>query len=82
MWTINVYLVVLFQYVVDGLEEDVVDYGTVGTGENRTKLLKIYNSNPIEVQLKTLLEYIHQITETVYIPNMSSISEKKALVHS
>jgi len=40
---------------VDGLEEDVVDYGTVGTGENRTKLLKIYNNNPIEVQLKRLL---------------------------
>ena len=76
MWTINVYLVVLFQYVVDGLEEDVVDYGTVGTGENRTKLLKIYNSNPVEVQLKTLLEYIHQITETVYIPNMFNLGKK------
>ena len=35
--------------MVDGLEEDVVDYGTVGTGENRTKLLKIFNHNPIEV---------------------------------
>jgi len=46
-------LVVPFQYVVDGLEEDVVDYGTVGTGENRTKLIKIFNSNPIEVQLIT-----------------------------
>ena len=40
------------QYVVDGLEEDVVDYGTVGTGESRTKLLKIFNNNPIEVGLK------------------------------
>lgn len=37
--------------MVDGLEEDVVDYGTVGTGENRTKLLKIFNNNPIEVIL-------------------------------
>ena len=62
---------------MDGLEEDVVDYGTVGTGENRTKLLKIYNNNPIEVQLKALLEYIHPITEIVYIPNMSSILKKK-----
>lgn len=62
VWTINIYLVVLFQYVVNGLEEDVVDYGTVGTGENRTKLLKIYNSNPIEVQPKTLLEHICQVT--------------------
>ena len=35
--------------MVDGLEEDVVDYGTVGTGENRTELLKIFNHNPIEV---------------------------------
>ena len=67
---------------MDGLEEDVVDYGTVGTGENRTKLLKIYNSNPIEVQLKTLLEYICQVTEIVYIPDMSSILKKKTLVHN
>lgn len=69
VWTINIHLVILFQYAVDGLEEDVVDYGTVGTGENRTKILKIYNSNPIEVQLKTLLK-----AETVYIPDKSSIS--------
>ena len=27
----------------------MVDYGTVGTGENRTKILKIFNNNPIEV---------------------------------
>lgn len=66
---INIHLVIMFQYVVNGLEEDVVDYGTVGTGENRTKILKIYNSNPIEVQLKTLLK-----AETVYIPDKSSIS--------
>ena len=64
---------------MDGLEEDVVDYSTVGTGENRTKLLKIYNSNPIEVQLKTLLEYIYQVTEIVYSPDMSSILKKKNL---
>jgi len=35
---------------VEGLEEDVVDYGTVGTGENRTKLMRINNGNPVEVQ--------------------------------
>lgn len=39
------------KYAVDGLEEDVVDYGTVGTAENRTKLLKIFNNNPIEVTI-------------------------------
>lgn len=43
------YCLFISQYVVDGLEEDVVDYGTVGTGENRTKLLRIFNHNPIEV---------------------------------
>lgn len=61
---------------MDGLEEDVVDYGTVGTGENRTKLIKIFNSNPIEVQLITLLEYIHPTIEIVYILNVSSISKQ------
>ncbi|KAK2556050.1 Transmembrane protein 131 [Acropora cervicornis] len=39
------------KYAVGGLEEDVVDYGTVGTAENRTKLLKIFNYNPIEVTI-------------------------------
>ena len=39
---------------MNGLEEDVVDYGTVGTGENRTKLLKIFNNNPIEVRQITI----------------------------
>lgn len=50
--SLDLLLLVFFffhQYAVDGLEEDVVDYGTVGTGENRTKLLKIFNNNPIEV---------------------------------
>ncbi|XP_032238964.2 transmembrane protein 131 isoform X2 [Nematostella vectensis] len=37
------------KYVVNGIEEDVVDYGTVGTGENRTKTVKLINNNPIEV---------------------------------
>ena len=26
-----------------------MDYGTVGTGENRTKVLKVVNTNPVEV---------------------------------
>ena len=41
----------MFQYVVDGLEKDVVEYGTVGTGENRTNVLNFLNLNPIEVRL-------------------------------
>ena len=41
---------VVLQYYVDGPEEDVVDYGTVGTAENRTKLLRIVNGNPVEVR--------------------------------
>ncbi|XP_031551127.1 transmembrane protein 131-like, partial [Actinia tenebrosa] len=42
------------KYIIDGLEEDIVDYGTVGTREKRTKLLKIYNTNPVEVTISKI----------------------------
>jgi len=39
-------------YVVDGPDEDVLDYGTVGVRENRTITFKIINKNPVEVSIK------------------------------
>ena len=39
------------QYVVDGPDEDVLDYGTVGLKENRTITFKIINKNPVEVRV-------------------------------
>ena len=56
-----------YQYAVDGLEEDVVDYGTVGTGENRTKLLKIFNNNPIEVGCNSISITLHLCLFTMYV---------------
>lgn len=39
-----------FQYIVDGPDEDVLDYGIVGARENRTITFKIVNRNPVEVR--------------------------------
>ena len=51
------YLIFLyfFQYIVDGPDEDVLDYGTVGVRENRTITFKIINKNPVEVSYSLIL---------------------------
>jgi len=40
------------KYEVESLNEDVLDYGTVGTLENRTLTFRIINRNPVEVSIK------------------------------
>ena len=35
---------------MDGPDEDMIDYGTVGIKENRTITFKIINKNPVEVR--------------------------------
>ena len=53
-----VYFVSRFlQYVVDGPDEDVLDYGTVGLKENRTITFKIINKNPVEVRIYFIFVY-------------------------
>ena len=50
IWNLCFYLLSnFFQYIVDGPDEDVLDYGTVGARENRTITFKIINKNPVEV---------------------------------
>ncbi|XP_057312609.1 transmembrane protein 131-like isoform X2 [Hydractinia symbiolongicarpus] len=40
------------KYIVDSLNDDVLDYGTVGTQENRSLTFRIINNNPVEVSIK------------------------------
>ena len=45
----KIFDVLFFQYEVDNVNRDVLDYGTVGVQEERTLHFRIVNNNPVEV---------------------------------